>query len=106
MKITGNISGNRRMMEFAPLALALAATVIFFCNLYAHIWNGAMFYFPLLYLALYGKRLVKVLSVLFFVLLFINLICPYSFMVYFLFMAVSAASFFIGILNFILGCGK
>ena len=38
-------------MKFAPLALALAlaAVVIFFCNLYAHIWNGAIIYLPLLF---------------------------------------------------------
>ncbi len=43
MKITGNIfTNNYWLMKFAPLALALAAVVIFFCNLYAHIWNGAI----------------------------------------------------------------
>ena len=42
-------SNNYGLMKFAPLALALAAVVIFFCNLYAHIWNGAIIYLPLLF---------------------------------------------------------
>ena len=32
-------ANNYRLMKFAPLALALAAVVIFFCILYAHIWS-------------------------------------------------------------------
>ena len=46
MKITGNIFANNYwLMKFAPLALALAAVVIFFFNLYVHIWNGTFFLF-------------------------------------------------------------
>ena len=53
-------TNNYWLMKFAPLALALAAVVIFFCNLYAHIWNGAIIYLPLLFLGLYGKtRFIK-----------------------------------------------
>ena len=54
-------------MKFAPLALALAAVVIFFCNLYAHIWNGAIIYLPLLLAALgsdqkYESEIIKLLD--------------------------------------------
>ena len=56
MKITGNIfTNNYWLTKFAPLALAWAAVVIFFCNFYAHIWNGAIIYLPLLVLGLYGN---------------------------------------------------
>ena len=97
MKILDNIWGNWWMMKFAPLALALAAAIIFFCNLYAHIWNGAIVYLPLLFLSLTGNKLVKILGGLFFALLLINLVCSYNIVLYFLFMAVSVAIFFIGI---------
>ena len=107
MKITGNIFANNYwLMKFAPLALVLAAVVIFFCNLYAHIWNGAIIYLPLLFLGLYGNLLVKTVCVLFGGLLLINLICPYSIVLYFLFMALSLAAFFIGLFGFIGGLGK
>ena len=65
-------------MKFAPLALVLAAVVIFFFNLYVHIWNGAIIYLPLLFLGLYGNSPVKTVCGLLWVLLLINLICPYS----------------------------
>ena len=42
-------TNNYWLMKFTPLALALAAVVIFFCNLYAHIWNGAIIYLPLFF---------------------------------------------------------
>ena len=106
MKILDNIWGNWWMMKFAPLALALAAAIIFFCNLYAHIWNGAIVYLPLLFLSLTGNKLVKILGGLFFALLLINLVCPYNIVLYFLFMAVSAVSFLIGIFSFIWSLGK
>ena len=106
MKITGNIFGNYWMMKFAPLALALAAAVIFFCTLCAHIWNGVIVYLPLLFLSLTGNKLVKILGGLFFVLLLINLVCPYNIVLYFLFMAVSAVSFLIGIFSFIWSLDK
>ena len=107
MKITGNIFANNYwLMKFAPLALALAAVVIFFFNLYVHIWNGAIIYLPLLLLALYGNKVVKTVCVLFGGLLLINLICPYSIVLYFLFMALSLAAFFIGAFGFIGGLGK
>ena len=107
MKITGNIFANNYwLMKFAPLALALAAVVIFFFNLYAHIGNGAIIYLPLLLLALYGNLLVKTVCGLLGVLLLINLICPYSIVLYFLFMALSLAAFFIGVFGFIGGLGK
>ena len=84
MKITGNIFANNYwLMKVAPLALALAAAVIFFCNLYAHIWNGAIVYLPLLFLGLYGNSPVKTVCGLLLVLLLINLICPYSIVLYF-----------------------
>ena len=100
MKVTGNIFCNSVMMKFAPLALALAAGVIFFCNLYAHIWTGEIVYLPLLFLSLTGNKLVKILGGLFFALLLINLVCSYNIVLYFLFMAVSVAIFFIGIFSF------
>ena len=107
MKITGNIFANNYwLMKFAPLALALAALVIFFFNLYAHIGNGAIIYLPLLLLALYGNKVVKTVCVLFGGLLLINLICPYSIVLYFLFMGLSLAAFFIGAFWFIGGLGK
>ena len=107
MKITGNIFANNYwLMKFAPLALALAAVVIFFFNLYVHIWNGAIIYLPLLLLALYGNKLVKTVCVLFLGLLLINLICPYNIVLYFLFMALSLAAFFIGSFGFIGGLGR
>ena len=107
MKITGNIFANNYwLMKFAPLALALAAVVIFFFNLYVHIWNGAIIYLPLLLLALYGNKVVKTVCGLLLVLLLINLICPYSIVLYFLFMALSLAAFFIGAFGFIGGLGK
>ena len=66
MKITGNIFANNYwLMKFAPLALALAAAVIFFCTLCAHIWNGVIVYLPLLFLSLTGNKLVKILGGLF-----------------------------------------
>ena len=107
MKITGNIFANNYwLMKFAPLALALAAVVIFFFNLYAHIGNGAIIYLPLLFLGLYGNKVVKTVCGLLLVLLLINLICPYSIVLYFLFMALSLAAFFIGVFGFIGGLGK
>ena len=75
MKNTGNIFANNYwLMKFAPLALFLAAVVIFFCNLYAHIWNGAIIYLPLLFLGLYGNSPVKTVCGLLLVLLLINLV--------------------------------
>ena len=107
MKITGNIFANNYwLMKFAPLALVLAAVVIFFCNLYAHIWNGAIIYLPLLVLGLYGNSPVKTVCGLLLVLLLINLFCPYSIVLYFLFMALSLAAFFTGLFGFILNLGK
>ena len=107
MKITGNIFANNYwLMKFAPLALALAAVVIFFCNLYAHIWNGAIIYLPLLLLALYGDKFVKTVCGLLGVLLLINLIFPYSIVLYFLFMALSLVAFFTGLFGFILNLWK
>ena len=107
MKITGNIFANNYWLtKFAPLALALAAVVIFFFNLYAHIGNGAIIYLPLLFLGLYGNKVVKTVCGLLLVLLLINLICPYSIVLYFLFMALSLAAFFIGAFGFIGGLGK
>ena len=107
MKITGNIFANNYwLMKFAPLALALAAVVIFFCNLYAHIGNGAIIYLPLLFLGLYGNSPVKTVCGLLLVLLLIKLICPYCIVLYFLFMALSLAAFFIGAFGFIGGLGK
>ena len=106
MKILDNIWGNWWMMKFAPLALALAAAIIFFCNLYAHIWNGAIVYLPLLFWSLTGNKLVKILGGLFFVLLLINLVCPYNIVLYFLFMALSLAAFFVGVFGFIGGLGR
>jgi len=107
MKITGNIfTNNYWLTKFAPLALVLAAVVIFFCNLYVHIWNGAIIYLPLLLLALYGNSPVKTVCGLLLVLLLINLICPYSIVLYFLFMALSLVAFFIGLFGFILNLGK
>ena len=107
MKITGNIFANNYwLMKFAPLALALAAVVIFFFNLYVHIWNGAIIYLPLLLLALYGNKVVKTVCGLLLVLLLINLICPYSIVLYFLFMGLSLAAFFIGSFGFIGGLSK
>ena len=93
-------------MKVVPLALSLAAVMIFFFNLYAHIWNGAIIYLPLLLLALYGSSLVKTVSVLLLGLLLINLIYPHSIVLYFLFMALSLAAFFVGLLGFILNLGK
>ena len=93
-------------MKFAPLALFLAAVVIFFFNLYVHIWNVAIIYLPLLFLGLYGNSPVKTVCGLLWVLLLINLICPYSIVLYFLFMALSLAAFFIGLFGFILNLGK
>ena len=93
-------------MKFAPLALALAAVVIFFCNLYAHIWNGAIIYLPLLFLGLYGNSPVKTVCGLLLVLLLINLICPYYIVLYFLFMGLSLAAFFVGVFGFIGGAGR
>ena len=67
MKIIGNIFANNYwLMKFAPLALALAAVVIFFFNLYVHI----------------------------------------CIVLYFLFMALSLAAFFIGLFGFIGGAGR
>ena len=107
MKIIGNIFANNYwLMKFAPLALALAAVVIFFCNLYAHIWNGAIIYLPLLFIGLYGNKLVKTVCSLLGVLLLINLICPYCIVLYFLFMALSLVAFFTGLFGFILNLGK
>ena len=107
MKIIGNIFANNYwLMKFAPLALALAGVVIFFCNLYAHIWNGAIIYLPLLLLALYGNKLVKTVCGLLWGVLLINLICPYCIVLYFLFMALSLAAFFTGLFGFILNFGK
>ena len=60
MKITGNIFANNYwLMKFAPLALALAAVVIFFCNLYVHIWNGAIIYLPQLFHSRTGTGLLR-----------------------------------------------
>ena len=107
MKITGNIFANNYwLMKFAPLALALAAVVIFFFNLYVHIWNGAIIYLPLLFLGLYGNSPVKTVCGLLLVLLLINLIYPYCIVLYFLFMALSLAAFFVGVCGFILNFGK
>ena len=106
MKIISGIFDNYFGMKFAPLALALAAVVIFFCNLYAHIWNGAIIYLPLLLLALYGNKVVKTVCVLFWGVLLINLICPYSIVLYFLFMGLSLAAFFVGVCGFIGGLGR
>ena len=107
MKITGNIfTNNYWLMKFAPLALAFAGVVIFFCNLYAHIWNGAIIYLPLLFLGLYGNSPVKTVCGLLWGLLLINLISPYSIVLYFLFMALSLAAFFIGLFGFIGGAGR
>ena len=107
MKNTGKIFANNYwLMKFAPLALALAAVVIFFFNLYVHIWNGAIIYLPLLFIGLYGISLVKTVCGLLLVLLLINLICPYNIVLYFLFMALSLAAFFIGAFGFIGGLGK
>ena len=107
MKITGNIFANNYwLMKFAPLALALAAVVIFFCNFYAHIWNGAIIYLPLLVLGLYGNSPVKTVCGLLLVLLLINLVFPYSIVLYFLFMALSLVAFFTGLFGFILNLGK
>ena len=107
MKIIGNIFANNYwLMKFAPLALALAAVVIFFFNLYGHIWDGVIIYLPLLFLGLYGNKVVKTVCGLLWVLLLINLICPYSIVLYFLFMGLSLAAFFIGAFGFIGGLGK
>ena len=107
MKITGNIFANNYwLMKFAPLALALAAVVIFFFNLYVHIWNGAIIYLPLLFLGLYGNKVVKTVCGLLGLLLLINLICPYCIVLYFLFMALSLVAFFTGLFGFILNWGK
>lgn len=107
MKIIGNIFANNYwLMKFAPLALALAAVVIFFCNLYAHIWNGAIIYLPLLFLGLYGNSPVKTVCGLLLVLLLMNLVFPYSIVLYFLFMALSLVAFLIGLFSFILNFGK
>lgn len=107
MKIIGNIFANNYwLMKFAPLALALAAVVIFFFNLYAHIGNGAIIYLPLLFLGLYGNLLVKTVCGLLGLLLLINLVFPYSIVLYFLFMGLSLAAFFIGAFGFIGGLGK
>ena len=99
-------TNNYWLMKFAPLALALAAVVIFFCNLYAHIWNGTIIYLPLLFLGLYGNSPVKTVCGLLLVLLLINLICPYNIVLYFLFMGLSLAAFFIGAFGFIGGLGR
>jgi hypothetical protein len=107
MKITGNIFANNYwLMKFAPLALALAAVVIFFCNLYVHIWNGAIIYLPLLFMGLNGNKLEKTVCSLLGGLLLINLICPYCIVLYFLFMALSLVAFFTGLFGFILNLGK
>ena len=107
MKIIGNIfTNNYWLTKFAPLALALAAVVIFFFNLYVHIWNGAIIYLPLLFIGLYGISLVKSVCCLLLVLLLINLVFPYSIVLYFLFMALSLVAFFIGLFGFILNLGK
>ena len=107
MKITGNIFANNYwLMKFAPLALALAAVVIFFFNLYGHIWDGAIIYLPLLFLGLYGNSPVKTVCGLLLVLLLINLICPYCIVLYFLFMALSLVAFFTGLFGFIGGAGR
>ena len=107
MKITGNIFANNYwLMKFAPLALALAAVVIFFCNLYVHIWNGAIIYLPLLFLGLYGNSPVKTVCGLLLVLLLINLVFPYSIVLYFSFMALSLVAFFTGLFGFIGGAGR
>jgi hypothetical protein len=107
MKIIGNIFANNYwLMKFAPLALALAAVVIFFCNLYVHIWNGAIIYLPLLFIGLYGNKLEKTVCSLLGGLLLINLICPYNIVLYFLFIALSLVAFFIGLFGFILNFGK
>ena len=107
MKTTGNIFANNYwLMKVAPLALALAAAVIFFCNLYAHIWNGAIIYLPLLLLGLYGNSPVKTVCGLLLVMLLINLVFPYSIVLYFLFMALSLVAFFTGLFVFILNWGK
>ena len=107
MNTPGNIFANNYwLMKFAPLALALAAVVIFFCNLYANIWNGAIIYLPLLFIGLYGISLVKSVCCLLLVLLLINLVFPYSIVLYFLFMALSLVAFFTGLFGFILNLGK
>ena len=106
MKIISGIFDNYFGMKFAPLALALAAVVIFFFSLLGHIGNAAVIYVPFLFLAICGNKLIKTLCVIFFILSLFEFIWPHEIITLFLFMAVSAAAFFIGIFSFIGSLGK
>ena len=107
MKIINNIWGNYWIMKIAPLALALAAGMIFFFGLFGHVGDAAVIYIPLLWLAVYGgNKLIKILCCIFFLLLLLEVIYPYEIITLVLFMAVSAAAFFIGIFSFIGSLGK